>query len=116
MSDIKEENTTESSSKKKEHSFNVGDNVIVNYQIIEGDKARIQPYEGVVIGIKGSGNSKTFTVRRLSVGSVGVERIFPYYSPKIESVVVKSSGKVRRAKLYFLRDRVGKSAKLKEKN
>lgn len=101
--------------KVKGYDFNVGDTVIVDFQIKEGNKTRIQPFEGVVIGIKNSGISKTFTVRRISTAGVGVERIFPLYSPKIENIRVKSRGKVRRAKLYYLRDRVGKKAKIKEK-
>lgn len=96
--------------------FNVGDTVIVNYKIIEGEKSRIQPYEGIVIAKKGAGMSKTFTVRRIGAAAIGVERIFPLYSPNIESITVKSKGKVRRAKLYYMRDRIGKAArKVKEK-
>ncbi len=96
--------------------FNVGDKIVVNYRITEGKKTRIQPFEGLVIGIKNSGISKTFTVRRIGAASIGVERIFPLYSPNIDSIKVKSKGKVRRAKLYYLRDRVGKAAlKVKEK-
>ncbi len=101
--------------KVKSYDFNVGDTVIVDFQIKEGDKTRIQAFEGVVIGMKNSGISKTFTVRRIAVGGIGVERIFPLYSPKIENIKVKSRGKVRRAKLYYLRDRIGKAAKVKEK-
>lgn len=101
---------------KNLNNFNVGDTVVVNYRIKEGDKSRIQPFTGIVIGIKNSGVSKTFTVRRMAVGNIGVERIFPVNSPNIESVVTKSRGKVRRAKLYYLRDRIGKSAsKVKRK-
>lgn len=100
----------------KKNTFNVGDKVVVNYKIKEGEKSRIQPYEGLVISKKGMGLSKTFTVRRIANGGLGVERIFPEYSPNIESVVVKTKGKVRRAKLYYMRDRVGKLAmKVKEK-
>ncbi len=100
---------------KPQVNFNVGDKVIVNYRIKEGEKSRIQPYEGIVIGIKGGGVSKTFTVRRMAAGNIGVERIFPVFSPNIESVKVKARGKVRRAKLYYLRSRTGKSAtKIKE--
>lgn len=101
--------------KVKSYDFNVGDTIIVDFQIKEGEKTRIQAFEGVVIGIKSSGISKTFTVRRLSAGGVGVERIFPLYSPKIDNIKVKSRGKVRRSKLYYLRDRIGKGAKIKEK-
>lgn len=100
----------------KTNTFNVGDKVVVNYRIKEGEKSRIQPYEGLVISKKGSGLSKTFTVRRIANGGLGVERIFPEFSPNVESVVVKAKGKVRRAKLYYMRDRVGKLAmKIKEK-
>ena len=96
--------------------FGVGDRVIVNYKIVEGNKSRVQPYEGIVIGIKGGGVSKTFTVRRMGAGNIGVERIFPMQSPNIDSITVRSRGKVRRAKLYYLRDRVGKAAsKIKER-
>jgi len=123
MSDNKEETQTTKAETKvltveekvKGYDFNVGDTVIVDFQIKEGNKTRVQPFEGVVIGIKNSGISKTFTVRRISTAGVGVERIFPLYSPKIENIRVKSRGKVRRAKLYYLRDRVGKKAKIKEK-
>ncbi len=94
-------------------NFEVGDTVKVHYRIIEGDKERIQVYEGIVIAIDNKGISKTFTVRRISY-DVGVERIFPLHSPRIEKVTVVRKGKKRRAKLYFLRERTGKSAKLKE--
>ena len=83
------------------------------FNIREGQRERIQMFEGTVIAIKGSGISKTFTVRRLSYG-VGVERVFPMHSPNVVDVKVVRSGKVRRAKLYYLRDRVGKAAKVKE--
>lgn len=96
-------------------AFHPGDKVVVNYKIKEGEKFRIQPFEGIVIARKGMGQSRTFTVRRIATGSIGVERIFPLYSPNIESVVVKAHGKVRRAKLYYIRERVGKAAtKIKE--
>ncbi|GAB4220990.1 MAG TPA: 50S ribosomal protein L19 [Spirochaetota bacterium] len=94
-------------------NFEVGDTVKVHYRIIEGDKERIQVYEGIVIAIDNKGISKTFTVRRISY-DVGVERIFPLHSPRIEKITVVRKGKKRRAKLYFLRERTGKSAKLKE--
>lgn len=90
--------------------FGVGDKVVVNYKIKEGDKFRNQAYEGIVITKKGSGMSKTFTVRRIGAASVGVERIFPLNSPNIDSIVVKARGSVRRSKLYYLRDRIGKAA------
>ncbi len=95
-------------------TFNVGDTVQVHYKVVEGTRERIQVYEGTVLKIQGGGARKTFTVRRLSYG-VGVERTFPIHSPRIEKVVVTRKGKVRRAKLYYLRDRLGKAAKVKEK-
>ena len=95
-------------------SFNVGDTVKVYNRIVEGAKERIQIFEGVVIAKKNGGISETFTVRRVSYG-VGTEKIFPLHSPNIEKVVVVRAGKVRRAKLYYLRGMVGKSAKVKEK-
>ncbi|MGM0396839.1 MAG: 50S ribosomal protein L19 [Bacillota bacterium] len=94
--------------------FNVGDTVQVHYRVVEGTRERIQVFEGTVIKIQGGGARKTFTVRRLSYG-VGVERTFPIHSPRIEKMVVTRKGKVRRAKLYYLRERQGKSAKVKEK-
>ena len=93
--------------------FKVGDTVRVNFKVIEGNKERIQAYEGIVIARKHGGLRESFTVRRLSSG-IGVERTFPLHSPKIESIVVTRKGNVRRAKLYYLRDRVGKKAKVKE--
>lgn len=95
-------------------TFEVGDTVKVHYKIIEGNRERIQIFEGIVIAIDNKGISKTFTVRKISF-DVGVERIFPLYSPKIAAIDVVRKGKTRRAKLYFLRERTGKSAKLKEK-
>lgn len=94
--------------------FNVGDTVQVHYKVIEGTRERVQVYEGTVIKIQGGGARRTFTVRRLSYG-VGVERTFPIHSPRIEKLVVTRRGKVRRAKLYYLRDRQGKAAKVKER-
>jgi large subunit ribosomal protein L19 len=90
--------------------FNAGDTVKVHYKIVEGDKSRVQPFEGIVISKKGTGASKTFTVRRIGADNIGVERIFPLYSPNIDKIEVISYGKVRRAKLYYLRNRVGKAA------
>ncbi|NLV89686.1 MAG: 50S ribosomal protein L19 [Tissierellia bacterium] len=94
--------------------FNVGDTVQVHYKVIEGNRERIQVFEGTVIKIQGGGVRKTFTVRRISYG-VGVERTFPIHSPRIDKLVVTRRGKVRRARLYYLRDRQGKSARVKEK-
>ncbi|NMB91856.1 50S ribosomal protein L19 [candidate division WWE3 bacterium] len=104
------------SDEKKIQDFRVGDTVKVSYKIIEGGKTRIQPYQGIVIAVKGSGVSKTFTVRKISVDRIGVERIFPICSPNIEGVKVVKKGKVRRSKLYYLRERVGKKAtRIKER-
>ena len=96
-------------------SFQIGDTVKIDVKIREGGKERIQSYTGTVIARDGQGATETFTVRRISHG-VGVERLFPVHSPNIASLEVEGSGKNRRAKLYYLRDRVGKSAKLREKN
>lgn len=95
-------------------SFAPGDSVSVHVRVIEGDKERIQRFDGIVIAIKGSGASKTFTVRKVSNG-VGVERIFPLHSPRIATIELVREGRVRRAKLYYLRDRRGKAARIKEK-
>ncbi len=92
----------------------VGDTVDVNVRVIEGDKERIQVFSGIVIKIKGSSLSETFTVRKVSNG-VGVERIFPLHSPRIASMAVVRKGKVRKAKLYYLRDLTGKASRIKEK-
>jgi len=94
--------------------FEVGDTVRVDVKIREGERERIQAFEGTVVAKKGSGVAETFTVRRVSYG-VGVERVFPLHSPNVAAVKVVRRGKVRRAKLYYLRDRVGKSAKVKER-
>lgn len=94
--------------------FNIGDTVRVSVNIKEGERERIQMFEGTVIARKGSGVAETFTVRRVSYG-VGVERVFPMHSPNVRGVQVIRQGKVRRSKLYYLRDRVGKAAKVKEK-
>lgn len=101
------------SMKENAPKFQIGDTVRVAVKIREGSRERIQMFEGTVIAMKGSGISETFTVRRLSYG-VGIERVFPLHSPNVEKVEVIRSGKVRRAKLYYLRDRVGKAAKVKE--
>lgn len=94
--------------------FNSGDTVSVSYRIVEGNKERIQLFRGVVIKIKGHGTKKTFTVRKMS-DNIGVERIFPMESPFIEKVVVNKYGRVRRAKLYYLRALTGKKARIKER-
>lgn len=94
--------------------FKPGDNVKVHYRITEGNRERIQVFQGDVISRKGKSNRETFTVRKISF-SIGVERTFPVHSPKIEKIEVVRKGKVRRSKLYYLRDKVGKAAKIKEK-
>jgi large subunit ribosomal protein L19 len=99
---------------KKFPEFKAGDTITVAYKIIEGSKERIQLYRGVVIKICGHGDKKRFTVRKMS-GTVGVERIFPIESPAIDSIEVNKVGKVRRAKLYYLRKLTGKAARIKEK-
>lgn len=96
-------------------NFKSGDHVRVHVRVIEGDKERIQPFEGDVISIRGSRENKTFTVRKISSG-VGVERIFPFNSPKISKVELLKIGDVRRAKLYYLRNLAGKAARIKTKN
>jgi len=94
--------------------FQPGDTVVVNVRVKEGERTRVQAYEGVCIARAGSGLNESFTVRKISYGE-GVERVFPVYSPMIESVKVVRRGKVRRAKLYYLRDRRGKSARIAER-
>jgi large subunit ribosomal protein L19 len=94
--------------------FGPGDTVKVHYRVVEGSRERIQLFQGVVIGRQNGGARETFTVRKISFG-VGVERIFPLHSPKISKLEVVSRGKVRRAKLYYLRDKIGKQARIKEK-
>lgn len=100
--------------RKNELTFNIGDTVDVHTRILEGDKERIQIFSGVVIARRGSGTREMFTVRRIVAGE-GVERSFPVHSPKVADVVVKRHARVRRAKLYFLRERVGKATRLVER-
>ena len=100
--------------KKEFPKFKAGDNITVNYKIVEGNKERIQSFKGDVIKRQGNGATSSFTVRKISDG-VGVERLFPLYSPNIDSIEVNKSGRVRRAKLYYLRSRSGKSARIREK-
>jgi large subunit ribosomal protein L19 len=102
------------SMKKKLPRFAIGDTVDVHCRILEGDKERIQVFSGVCIARSGSGTREMFTIRRI-VGGEGVERKFPIHSPKVAKIAVKRSGVVRRAKLYYLRDRVGKAVRLKER-
>lgn len=101
-------------SRKNELDFNVGDDVVVTLRIVEGSKERLQDFEGTVIARRGAGLDEMFTVRRI-VGDEGVERIFPLHSPKIAAIKTKRRGRIRRCKLYYLRNRVGKARKLRER-
>jgi large subunit ribosomal protein L19 len=105
---------TEKEIKRELDSFQIGDTIEVHQRILEGSKERIQIYSGVVIARRGAGTREMFTVRRIVQGE-GVERTFPVHSPKIARLVVKRTGKVRRAKLYYLRDRVGKATRLRDR-
>ncbi len=96
--------------------FKTGDTVNVHYRVREGDKERIQKFEGLVISRSGSGANQTFMVRKVSAGNIGVERIFPLYSPFIAKIELKKQGDIKRSKLYYLRDRQGKAARIKEKD
>jgi large subunit ribosomal protein L19 len=107
-------NVVEEQYKKEIPPFRVGDTVSVNMKIREGEKERIQQFTGIVIGRRGSGTRETFMVRKISYG-IGVEKVFPILSPLIESIKVMKQGDVRRAKLYYLRGKKGKAAKVKEK-
>ncbi|MFG1421578.1 50S ribosomal protein L19 [Roseixanthobacter liquoris] len=100
--------------KRPTPDFQPGDTVIVNVKVVEGERTRVQAYEGVVIARNGGGLNESFTVRKISYGE-GVERVFPIYSPLIDSIKLVRRGKVRRAKLYYLRDRRGKSARIAER-
>lgn len=101
--------------RKEVAAFNVGDTVRIYVKVVEGDKERLQPFEGVVISRKGSGARETFMARKISFG-IGVERIFPVHSPSIDRIEVVKYGDVKRAKLYYLRGKKGKEAKVKEKS
>jgi large subunit ribosomal protein L19 len=114
IEDINKEQIKKLTENKQIVNFNPGDTVKVNVRIIEGKKQRIQAYEGVCIAKKNRGINSSFTVRKISFGE-GVERVFQLYSPNVDSVELIRSGKVRRAKLYYLRDRKGKSARINEK-
>jgi large subunit ribosomal protein L19 len=114
IQELEKEQLSKLKEKKQTPDFAPGDTVRVNVRISEGTRERVQAYEGVVIGRSGSGINESFTVRKISYGE-GVERVFPVYSPTIESISVVKKGKVRRAKLYYLRDRRGKSARIAEK-
>ena len=111
---LEKEQFEKMSAGKEIPDFGPGDTVIVNVKVVEGDRSRVQAYEGVCIGRSGAGLNESFTVRKISYGE-GVERVFPIYSPMIESVKVVRRGKVRRAKLYYLRDRRGKAARIVER-
>ena len=111
---LEKEQVAAVAAKRAVPEFGPGDTVIVNVRVKEGDRTRVQAYEGVVIGRSGGGLNENFTVRKISYGE-GVERVFPVYSPLINSIKVVRRGKVRRAKLYYLRGRTGKSARIAEK-
>ena len=111
---LEAEQATKLAEKRAIPDFQPGDTVIVNVKVVEGDRSRVQAYEGVVIARSGGGLNESFTVRKISYGE-GVERVFPVYSPLIDSLKVVRRGKVRRAKLYYLRDRRGKSARIAER-
>jgi large subunit ribosomal protein L19 len=114
LKEIENEQMAKLSAGKEIPDFQPGDTVIVNVKIIEGEKSRVQAYEGVCIGRAGAGLNENFTVRKISYGE-GVERVFPLYAPMIDSIKVIRRGKVRRAKLYYLRGRRGKSARITER-
>jgi large subunit ribosomal protein L19 len=111
---LEKEQVAKLSTGKDIPEFGPGDTVVVNYKVVEGERARIQAYEGVCIGRSGSGLNENFTVRKISYGE-GVERVFPLYSPMIDSIKIVRRGQVRRAKLYYLRGRRGKAARISER-
>ena len=113
IAQLEKEQMDKLSANKTIPDFGPGDTVLVNVKVIEGDKSRVQAYEGVCIGRAGAGLNESFTVRKISYGE-GVERVFPLYSPMIDSIKVVRRGKVRRAKLYYLRNLRGKSARIAE--
>ncbi len=114
IKEIEHEQMAKLSAGKEIPEFGPGDTVLVNVKVVEGERTRVQAYEGVCIGRAGAGLNENFTVRKISFGE-GVERVFPLYSPMIDSIHVVRRGKVRRAKLYYLRDRRGKSARITER-
>jgi large subunit ribosomal protein L19 len=114
LKQLENEQMAKLSAGKEIPDFQPGDTLIVNVKIVEGERSRVQAYEGVCIGRAGSGLNENFTVRKISYGE-GVERVFPLYSPMIDSIEVVRRGKVRRAKLYYLRGRRGKSARIIER-
>jgi large subunit ribosomal protein L19 len=114
LKQIEDEQVAKLSAGKDIPEFQPGDTVVVNVKIVEGERTRVQAYEGVCIGRAGAGLNENFTVRKISYGE-GVERVFPLYSPMIDSIKVVRRGQVRRAKLYYLRGRRGKSARIVER-
>src|SRR6202790_4610106 len=114
LQQLEKEQVAKLSAGKEIPDFGPGDTVLVNYKVVEGERSRIQAYEGVCIGRAGTGLNENFTVRKISYGE-GVERVFPLYSPLVDSIKVVRRGKVRRAKLYYLRGLRGKSARIVEK-
>jgi large subunit ribosomal protein L19 len=111
---LEQEQMAKLSAGKEIPDFGPGDTLVVNVKVVEGERTRVQAYEGVCIGRSGGGLNESFTVRKISYGE-GVERVFPLYSPMIDSIQVVRRGKVRRAKLYYLRERRGKSARIGER-
>src|SRR5437016_9401057 len=114
LKQIEQEQVAKLTANKEIPEFGPGDTVIVNVKVVEGERSRVQAYEGVCLARSGGGINESFTVRKISYGE-GVERVFPLYSPMIDSIKVVRRGKVRRAKLYYLRQRRGKSARIAEK-
>ena len=114
IKELEQEQIAKLSAGKEIPDFAPGDTLLVNVKVVEGERVRVQAYEGVCIGRSGAGLNENFTVRKISYGE-GVERVFPLYSPMIDSIAVVRRGKVRRAKLYYLRGRRGKSARITEK-
>jgi large subunit ribosomal protein L19 len=114
LKEIENEQVAKLTAGKVIPDFQPGDTLLVNVKVVEGERSRVQAYEGVCIGRAGSGLNENFTVRKISYGE-GVERVFPLYSPMIDSIKVVRRGKVRRAKLYYLRGRRGKSARITER-
>jgi len=114
LKELEQEHVAKLSAGKEIPDFRPGDTLLVNVKVVEGERSRVQAYEGVCIGRAGAGLNENFTVRKISYGE-GVERVFPLYSPMIDSIQVLRRGKVRRAKLYYLRGRRGKSARIFER-
>jgi large subunit ribosomal protein L19 len=114
IQELEQEQMAKLSAGKEIPEFGPGDTVLVSVKVVEGDRTRVQAYEGVCIGRSGGGLNENFTVRKISYGE-GVERVFPLYSPMVDSIQVVRRGKVRRAKLYYLRERRGKSARISER-